>query len=248
MNALPLWSMILAMLAVCLWPWPGDGVARRVRWEGARRNQGARRNHGAGPNQGAGNIDCNSTGDNAGSIAGEKNDAVRRIGVAQMLTAMIARMNSGGTLLEACEEQYGRRFATREITIRRLAVAFERRRMPDETRMQAARAARGAYAAAKVSERLGCRASPCLEVVLAGYRQMRLLQNLQSQALAVPKATVGMLSALPMVTMLLGELMGARPMEFLLGSAQGLACLLVGCCCYAIGLLWVRALLRGGAE
>lgn len=248
MNALPLWSMILAMLAVCLWPWPGDGVARRVRWEGTRRNQGARRNHGAGPNQGAGNIDCNSTGDNAGSIAGEKNDTARRIGVAQMLTAMIARMNSGGTLLEACEEQYGRRFATREITLHRLATAFERRRMPDETRMQAARAARGAYAAAKVSERLGCRASPCLEVVLAGYRQMRLLQNLQSQALAVPKATVGMLSALPMVTMLLGELMGAHPMEFLLGSAQGLACLLAGCCCYVIGLFWVRALLRGGAE
>lgn len=236
MNALPLWSMMLAMLAVCLWPWPGDGVAGRIRLEGTRRNHGA------------GSIDCNNAGIIAGSSTGEKNNTARRIGVAQMLTAMIARMNSGGTLFEACEEQYGRRFATREITIHRLAAAFERRRMPDETRMQAARAARGAYAAAKVSERLGCRASPCLEVVLAGYRQMRLLQNLQSQALAVPKATVGMLSALPVVTMLLGELMGAHPMEFLLGSAQGLACLLAGCCCYVIGLLWVRALLRGGAE
>ena len=236
MNALPLWSMMLAMLAVCLWPWPGDGVAGRIRLEGARRNHGA------------GSIDCNNAGIIVGSSTGEKNNTARRIGVAQMLTAMIARMNSGGTLLEACEEQYGRRFATREIAIHRLAAAFERRRMPDETRMQAARAARGAYAAAKVSERLGCRASPCLEVVLAGYRQMRLLQNLQSQALAVPKATVGMLSALPMVTMLLGESMGARPMEFLLGSAQGLACLLAGCCCYVIGLFWVRALLRGGAE
>lgn len=167
-----------------------------------------------------------------------------RIGIAQALTAIIARMNSGGTLIAACEEVYGSCFATRKLTATRLLKLFESVRLPDETHRQVVRASQGVYAAEQVSERLGCRVSPCLEVVLAAYRQMRLLQQAQSQALAVPKATVGLLSALPAITVALGELMGAHPVDFLLGSAAGWGCLAVGGCCYAVGLMWVRALMQ----
>lgn len=83
------------------------------------------------------------------------------------------------------------------------------------------------------------------EAVLTAYRQMRLMQNLRSQACAVPKATVGLLSALPAVTVALGELLGARPLAFLLGSPRGVVCLTLGGCCYAAGLAWMRALLKG---
>lgn len=64
-------------------------------------------------------------------------------------------------------------------------------------------------------------------------------------ACAVPKATVGLLSALPAVTVALGELLGARPLAFLLGSPRGVVCLVLGGCCYAAGLAWMRALLKG---
>lgn len=168
----------------------------------------------------------------------------QRIGIAQALTAMIARLNSGGTLLEACEDMHGSRFATARLTHIRLLVMFEKIRLPDETYHQAVRVSQGVHAAAQVSERLGCRASPCLEVVLAAYRQMRLLQHAQEQALAVPKATVGLLSALPAATVALGELMGAHPLNVLLGSTRGLVCLISGGCSYAVGLLWVQALIR----
>ena len=121
----------------------------------------------------------------------------------------------------------------------------EQRRLPDESPAQVLEAARGVTAAAVLSDELGCQAVPCLEAVLTAYRQMRLMQNLRSQACAVPKATVGLLSVLPAVTVALGELLGARPLAFLLGSPRGVVCLVLGGCCYAAGLAWMRALLKG---
>ena len=144
-----------------------------------------------------------------------------RVGVAQVITSAIARLRGGGTLV------------------------FEQRRLPDESPAQVLEAARGVTAAAVLSDELGCQAVPCLEAVLTAYRQMRLMQNLRSQACAVPKATVGLLSALPAVTVALGELLGARPLAFLLGSPRGVVCLVLGGCCYAAGLAWMRALLKG---
>ena len=34
-------------------------------------------------------------------------------------------------------------------------------------------------------------------------------------------------------------------MAFLLGSPRGVVCLVLGGCCYAAGLAWMRALLKG---
>ena len=161
------------------------------------------------------------------------------------ITSAIARLRGGGTLVEAFEEQSSRRFATQRITVERLITVFEQRRLPDESPAQVLEAARGVTAAAVLSDELGCQAVPCLEAVLTAYRQMRLMQNLRSQACAVPKATVGLLSALPAVTVALGELLGARPLAFLLGSPRGVVCLVLGGCCYAAGLAWMRALLKG---
>lgn len=151
-----------------------------------------------------------------------------RVGVAQVITSAIARLRGGGTLVEAFEEQSSRRFATHRITVERLITVFEQRRLPDESPAQVLEAARGVAAAAVLSDELGCQAVPCLEAVLTAYRQMRLMQNLRSQACAVPKATVGLLSALPAVTVALGELLGARPLAFLLGSPRGVVCLVLG--------------------
>jgi tight adherence protein B len=162
-----------------------------------------------------------------------------------VLASAIARIKGGGTLIEAFEEQSGGGFSTRRLTMERLTTLFEGRRLADESHIQAAQAAAGVGAASSLSEELGCRAAPCLEAVLAAYRQMRLVHNLKSQAFAVPKATVGLLSVLPCVTVLLGELMGAKPLAFLFGSSRGLACLALGGCCYIAGLAWIHALMRG---
>lgn len=214
-----MWCAVLVALAVLIWPGNKSGRLYRLAYCGRA---------------------VDSAAINEPRYAGSP-----RVGVAQVITSAIARLRGGGTLVEAFEEQSSRRFATQRITVERLITVFEQRRLPDESPAQVLEAARGVTAAAVLSDELGCQAVPCLEAVLTAYRQMRLMQNLRSQACAVPKATVGLLSVLPAVTVALGELLGARPLAFLLGSPRGVVCLVLGGCCYAAGLAWMRALLKG---
>ncbi|MGJ0650686.1 Flp pilus assembly protein TadB [Bifidobacterium longum] len=204
-----MWCAVLVALAVLIWPGNKSGRLYRLAYRGRA---------------------VDSAAINEPRYAGSP-----RVGVAQVITSAIARLRGGGTLVEAFEEQSSRRFATQRITVERLITVFEQRRLPDESPAQVLEAARGVTAAAVLSDELGCQAVPCLEAVLTAYRQMRLMQNLRSQACAVPKATVGLLSAL----------LGARPLAFLLGSPRGVVCLVLGGCCYAAGLAWMRALLKG---
>ncbi|NMM93335.1 type II secretion system F family protein [Bifidobacterium oedipodis] len=164
-------------------------------------------------------------------------------GIEQVLASAIARIRAGSMVVEAFEEQTGQPFAGRTLTVARLAALLEQHRLPTERQAHAVQVAAGLACAATVSEELGCRAVPCMEAVLESYRQLRLMRDLQAQALAVPKATVGLLSALPAITVALGELMGGRPVSFLFGSSRGLVCLLLGICCYVAGLAWMRALM-----
>lgn len=235
-----LWCVMLTMVAVLIWPSRQSGVVDRLR---DVRSLSGRFNRGAG----GGFVSRNGWDSNVGGGAGRRTTAaLPRSGIAQVLASAIARMAGGGTLVEAFEEQFGGRFAVRRLTPQRLTDLFERRRLPDESRAQSVRAAMGAAAAATVSEELGCRAVPCLEAVLDVYSHMRLMQNMRAQAFAVPQATVGLLSALPAIAVVLGELMGAHPLLFLFGSQRGLVCLVSGGCCYVVGLVWMRALMRDG--
>lgn len=166
-----------------------------------------------------------------------------RIGIASVLASLIAFVRNGGGLVEAFEEQAGRRFPTASISEYRVREVMESRRAGDETSDQALSVARSVTVACLVSERLGCEAARCLEVVAASHRRSQLVDELRAKALAVPRATMRLLASLPMITIALGELLGARPLSFLFGSAIGGVCLLGGLMCCLIGLLWMRRLL-----
>lgn len=58
--------------------------------------------------------------------------------------------------------------------------------------------------------------------------------------LAGPRATVQLLAALPVVGLLLGTAIGARPIDFLLQSGTGLACLLAAIALDIVGVAWAR--------
>lgn len=193
--------------------------------------------------------------------------AGKRVGLAQTLAMAIARLRGGGTVAQAFADAgmgsatgssvrrayEGRCEAVSALPVpslgraaewRRLRRLLEQASLPDEPQWQVSRVASGVQAVLELSDELGCPAASCLDAVLASYRHMRLMRHLTDQALAVPKATVGLLSALPAITVALGELMGAEPLRFLLGSRQGTVCLVLGACCYAAGLAWIHALLR----
>ena len=100
------------------------------------------------------------------------------------------------------------------------------------------------YAACQLSLTLGCETGRCLQAVAESLKRQRLLDDLRANAFAMPKATVKLLMALPLLTVLLGEGMGAHSLAFLVSGVKGLACLGFALCCYTFGLIWIRALMQ----
>ena len=176
-------------------------------------------------------------------------------GIGSAIAAIIARTASGGSAVDAFQEQLGARFATPRITAERAAEMLHRHASKDDTEHDIARTAGQLASACALSERLGCEVSRCLQSVSDSYRRECKARDLRREAFAAPKATIRLLSALPLATVLLGELMGAKPVAFLLGSPTGMVCLIGGICWYGLGLLWIRHLFarfttghHGGAQ
>ena len=167
-----------------------------------------------------------------------------RIGIAAVIAGACAILRGGGTPVEAFEEQMGRRFAVPGITPSRMRALLASRALPKETDRQTDQVANDIAVACNLSVMLGCPAVRCLEAVGETYRRSRLAEDLRSQVFAVPQATVRLLSALPLGTVMMGELLGSRPLAFILATAPGLMCLTLGSCCYVAGLMWMRAMLR----
>lgn len=166
------------------------------------------------------------------------------IGADACVAALRASVRGGATPVQAFEELRGEPFALPELTLFRIDTAVRSRCSTRRQRDRTERLGMELYAACMLSSRLGCEMSRCLDAVAASLKRQQLLDGLRDNALAMPKATVKLLMALPMLTVILGEGMGAQPMRFLLGDAKGWACLGFAGCCYAIGLTWIHALMR----
>lgn len=167
-----------------------------------------------------------------------------RIGLAAVISSLSAYLRNGGGLVGAFEEQAGRSFATRRVSYARARAMLDERRLPQETNDQVEAVAYALVVACRLSVTLGCEASRCLEAVGSAYRRMARLAQAKAAAFAMPKATVKLLTALPLLTLAFGSLLGARPLSFLLKPGAGTLCLALGGSCYLLGLLWMRALLR----
>ncbi|WP_240542182.1 hypothetical protein [Bifidobacterium sp. CP2] len=175
-------------------------------------------------------------------------DSSSHPGIDATIAAVIARTRGGGGVTEAFEEQGGIRFASARVTASRVERVLTRTAARDESAAEVARVSRRLAAACRLSGRLGCEVSHCLEAVASDHRRERRASALRRQVFAAPQATIRLLSALPAVTVVLAELMGAHPLAFLLETPQGLSCLLVGSLWYAAGMVWTRRLLRGFAD
>lgn len=163
-------------------------------------------------------------------------------GIGSVIAAIIARTTSGGSALEAFQEQFGARFATPRITTERIAMILRRHASDDDTEHDITRIAGHLASACALSERLGCEVHRCLQSVSDSYRRECKAHDLRQEAFAAPQATIRLMSALPLATVALGEFMGAHPITFLFSSPTGLACLVAGSVWYILGLLWIRRL------
>ena len=164
-------------------------------------------------------------------------DAVRNgrvMGLSGVIAHMSSSVRAGGMISGVLADVDGSGFAGVPLTASRLKRLLMRQRMPGESAAQAC----------AMCERSGCSLADCLDVVGENHRISRLLHDSRRSAFAVPRATAALLGALPLVTIGLGELLGARPVQVLFGSAQGNACLAVGGAGYALGLLWMSSMMR----
>lgn len=166
-------------------------------------------------------------------------------GLSMILAAIIAALRSGSTVLEAIEHQCAMPVAGLDglCDVDALTTALRARRKQGETKEQLTQVAHGIGVAHALSARLGCPAASCMEAVREAYLRLQLCEDLRRNACAVPKSTMHMLLGLPIVTVGLGELLGANPIGVLFGSWQGMLCLGLGACCYGCGAVWMHRLL-----
>ena len=160
------------------------------------------------------------------------------------VAALRASVRGGSSLVRAFEELRGAPFAVPELTRFRIGMAVRSRCRNRRHSERRERLGAELHAVCALSLLLGCETSHCLDAVAASLKRQRLMDDLRSNAYAMPQATARLLMALPALTVALGEGMGAHPVRFLLGDGRGWACLGFAGCCYAVGLVWIRALLR----
>ena len=158
------------------------------------------------------------------------------------LSAVNARLKAGAGLQEAFEDCAGFRFATAGLTARRIEMTLRARGVGDGADVNVA--AQSVAWACALSAQAGCDAGSCLEAVRVECARQRDARRNADQALAMPLATVRILMTLPLVTLLAGEAMGARPMAFLLENPAGWGMLGVGAAFEGCGIAWMRWLVH----
>ncbi|MFT8593752.1 MAG: hypothetical protein ABF747_09135 [Bifidobacterium sp.] len=169
----------------------------------------------------------------------------RPMGTAALVASLASLMRNGSDVVAAFEELAGRRFATGNLTFHRAYALVKDSCRGDVQDGEATSAAHHLLAAYRLSARSGCEMVRCLDAVGASLSRSNHLEELRRQALSMPMATIRLLSWLPVVSMGLGELIGAKTLLFLFTTLSGAACLASGLGLYGVGLLWTHALTRG---
>lgn len=102
----------------------------------------------------------------------------------------------------------------------------------------------GVAACWRVAEQSGAGLARGLERVVAGLRDEQQLAREVAGQLAAPRATGRLLALLPAFGWLLGSGLGAAPLEVLLTSPAGWACLALGVPLQVAGWWWMELLAR----
>lgn len=94
----------------------------------------------------------------------------------------------------------------------------------------------------QVSTRTGAPLAPALEHVAEALTADTALRRLVAGELSAPRATGRVMAVLPLLGIGIGYAIGGDPLEFLLATAWGWGCLVVGVGLAAAGALWIEAL------
>lgn len=146
-----------------------------------------------------------------------------------LLTPALAALRSGGDVAAA------------------LQAAAPRPRQP-RTGTRGAEGLRQVAACWRVAASSGAGLAAALDRVAEGLRSEQAVRREVLAQLAAPRATARLLAALPIFALLLGSGIGARPLEVLLHTPLGLACLTVGLLLSGAGVAWTDRMARAAEE
>lgn len=106
------------------------------------------------------------------------------------------------------------------------------------------RQAQGVVVACKLAHELGIPLAQLLIVVAGTVEDSQRSIAQREQALAGPAATGRVLIMLPVIGVVLGALLGAQPLNWLLGEPAGWLCLAAGVVLLIVGRQWTAHLMR----
>ena len=108
-------------------------------------------------------------------------------------------------------------------------------------------AIRSLAAAWQVAARVGAPPAVVLQRLAVSLREEADLRDAAATAMAAPRATARVLAALPALGLVLGQLVGASPMQVLVGTSAGRVSGVVGLLLAGAGWWWARRLVRRAA-
>ena len=100
----------------------------------------------------------------------------------------------------------------------------------------------------RVAAASGAALAPAIDRVADALQDEIDLSREVASIMAGPRATLQVLAGLPLIGLLLGSAIGARPIDFLFGSAPGVGCLLGAVVLDALGVAWARRIARRAAR
>lgn len=100
-------------------------------------------------------------------------------------------------------------------------------------------------AAWQLSRTSGCSLADVLDAVAGDARDRRQRRRLVAGLLSGPRATAGLLAALPVLGVLMGSALGADPVRVLTSTGPGQLALAAGVGLDIAGVLWTERLVRG---
>ena len=107
---------------------------------------------------------------------------------------------------------------------------------------------RAVVACWRVAAASGAALAPAIDRVADALQDEIDLSREVASIMAGPRATVRVLAGLPVIGLLLGTAIGARPVDFLFGSALGVGCVLGAVVLDALGVAWSRRIARRAAR
>ncbi|MFC8449216.1 type II secretion system F family protein [Kitasatospora sp. NPDC057223] len=179
----------------------------------------------------------------------------RATAVIELCAALAAELRSGATPEQALDTVTARLGADRPALgrlgpepVARLAAGRYGGDVPAAFGMLAELpGGRGAAAIAacwQVSSHGGAGLAGGLDQVAEALRAERAMAEEIEGELAAPRTTIAVLAVLPLLGLLLGVTLGAHPLDILLHTPAGLACLVGGTALEAAGLAWTARIVR----